>query len=143
MSGSTGLTILYRQQDPVEVAGARVRHGDLWLPLERLRETTGWELKPHGLCAGEMCVPVPKGREHEWATDDCFNLSAFARHLDQPVVHDDKANVWAFGDGGPSAGTGLSSAEAPDFALPDLDGTMHRLSGYRGQKVLLLAWASW
>jgi hypothetical protein len=90
-----------------------------------------------------MCVPVPKGREDEWVTDDRFNLSAFARHLDQPVVHDDEANVWAFGDCGPSGGTGLSSAEAPDFALPDLDGTMHRLSEYRGQKVLLLAWASW
>jgi hypothetical protein len=27
--------------------------------------------------------------------------------------------------------------------LPDLDGKMHRLSDYRGQKVFLLAWASW
>jgi hypothetical protein len=27
--------------------------------------------------------------------------------------------------------------------LPDLDGNLHRLSDYRGKKVLLSAWASW
>ena len=37
----------------------------------------------------------------------------------------------------------LRSGEAPDFALPDLSGRMHRLSDYRGKKVLLYAWASW
>ena len=26
---------------------------------------------------------------------------------------------------------------APDFALPDQNGTMHRLSDYRGQRVIL------
>ena len=30
-----------------------------------------------------------------------------------------------------------------DFELPDLDGKLHRLSDYRGQKVLLVTWASW
>lgn len=37
----------------------------------------------------------------------------------------------------------LASLQAPDFELPDLDGKMHRLSDYRGKKVLLAAWASW
>ena len=32
---------------------------------------------------------------------------------------------------------------APDFALPDLSGRVHRLSDYRGQKVFLTTWASW
>ena len=35
------------------------------------------------------------------------------------------------------------SAEAPDFTLPDLDGRPFRLSVLRGQKVVLVAWASW
>jgi len=35
----------------------------------------------------------------------------------------------------------LTSAKAPDFALPDIDGTLHRLSDYLGQKVILYAWA--
>jgi len=32
---------------------------------------------------------------------------------------------------------------AADFALPDPTGRLHRLSDYRGKKVLLVTWASW
>lgn len=32
---------------------------------------------------------------------------------------------------------------APDFALPDLNGTVHHLADYEGQKVYLFFWASW
>jgi peroxiredoxin len=31
----------------------------------------------------------------------------------------------------------------PDFTLPDLEGNQWRLSGLRGRKVLIYAWASW
>ena len=37
----------------------------------------------------------------------------------------------------------LESLEAPDFALPDLAGRVHRLSEQRGKKVLLVVYASW
>jgi hypothetical protein len=37
----------------------------------------------------------------------------------------------------------LESLEAPDFALPDLAGRVHRLSEHRGKKVLLVVYASW
>ena len=37
----------------------------------------------------------------------------------------------------------LTSLDAPDFSLPDLDGKMHSLSEHRGKKVLLVSWASW
>jgi cytochrome c biogenesis protein CcmG/thiol:disulfide interchange protein DsbE len=32
---------------------------------------------------------------------------------------------------------------APDFALTDLDGKEHKLSDYKGKKVLLVLWATW
>ena len=37
----------------------------------------------------------------------------------------------------------LLSLEAPDFTLPDLDGRPHTLAEHRGQKVFLVAYASW
>jgi peroxiredoxin len=32
---------------------------------------------------------------------------------------------------------------APDFNLPDLEGTLHRLHDLKGQVVLLVFWATW
>ena len=37
----------------------------------------------------------------------------------------------------------LTTLEAPDFRLPDMNGKLHALSDFRGKKVLLLTWASW
>ncbi len=33
--------------------------------------------------------------------------------------------------------------QAPDFALPDIDGKTHRLSDYRGRPVIVNFWATW
>ena len=45
------------------------------------------------------------------------------------------------GDGGHRAA--LSTAVAPELTLPTIDGEPFDLSSLRGQKVLLVAWASW
>ena len=37
----------------------------------------------------------------------------------------------------------VGAAEARDFSYPDLDGTMHHLSDYRGKWVLVNYWATW
>ena len=42
----------------------------------------------------------------------------------------------------PPVGTDVGNVH-PDFLLPKLDGTFGRLSDYRGQKVLLIHFASW
>jgi peroxiredoxin len=36
-----------------------------------------------------------------------------------------------------------SNFPAPDFALPDLDGRVHRLSDFRGKLVFLNVWTTW
>jgi peroxiredoxin len=41
------------------------------------------------------------------------------------------------------APAGLLGQPAPALSLPDLDGTLHRLSDYRGRRVVLNFWASW
>ena len=127
------------------LAGAKPEGDSLWLSNTDLTAVSGWELKPEGACKGDICIPIPSQRESEFVREGgkAFNLAAFARHLGQPVVHDDTNGVWYFGEGAMKRRESLASLEAPDFELPDLDGKMHRLSDYRGKKVLLAAWASW
>jgi len=43
-----------------------------------------------------------------------------------------------------NSSTGVSAGDkAPDFVLPRLDGTVQKLSNYRGQVVLVNFWATW
>jgi hypothetical protein len=58
------------------------------------------------------------------------------------LVHDERHGLWVLGPSTVS-GRALESAEAPDFVLPDLDGRPFRFASLRGQKVVLVAWASW
>ena len=128
---------------PVELADAQIDGDDLWLPTSSLESRTGWALKPEGACRGDVCVPLPHGRERDFAHDSRFNITALARHLGQPVVHDGPSGTWAIGESAENRASALRSLEAPDFTLPDLDGNLHSLSQYRGKKVFLVSWASW
>ncbi|MEE9254167.1 MAG: ResA-like WAxxUGC motif-containing protein, partial [Pseudomonadales bacterium] len=57
-----------------------------------------------------------------------------------PIVKAEESGLWALGP--ESIGSrALTTAEAPDIALPDLAGDLFRLSSLRGQKVLIYAWA--
>ena len=95
---------------------------------------TGWQIKPEGACKGDLCVPLP-------APDSrLFDVRLLAERLGMPLVHDEAAGLWCLG---PESGRVLATAEAPDFTLPDLDGDGFTLSGLRGQKVVLVAWAPW
>jgi hypothetical protein len=119
----------------------------VWLDASELKQLAGWELKPEGICHGDLCVPIPPGRESEFASKHdgatWLNFSALADQMGKPWAGDSKNRVWYFGAEAADRGNALSSLEAPDFELPDLDGKLHRLSDYRGRKVFLLAWASW
>jgi hypothetical protein len=138
-------TILYDALE-TELAGAEAEGDRLLIPLDDLERATGWTAKPEGLCRSEICVPVPADRQAEWLDGEPRRLdfAAFAAHLGHAVARDEARGVWSFG---PPADRGAASASgpvaAPDFRLPDLDGTLHSLSDYRGKKVLLYCWASW
>ena len=139
----TATTVIYADQ-AAEIANASAQGDNLWMPLDEVGRATGWQLKPEGVCKGELCVPLPPHRRDEFVrADQSFNLAEFARHLGQAVVHDDAHAVWFFGEATETRRNHLLTLEAPDFTLPDIDGKMHSLSDYRGQKVLLLSWASW
>ena len=141
-----GATVLYGEHES-RVDSARADGGALWIALPDLSTATGWELKPEGVCKDEICVPVPDARRAALIHDDSsatwFNLSEFARWIEQPVAHDDDRAVWYFGPAGWEWKTRLTSQLAPDFSLPDLAGQRHTLKELLGKKVFLLFWASW
>lgn len=128
---------------PVAIEPLDASDSELWLSLDSLAAATGWELKPEGACKGDVCVPIPGGREREFVRTGAFNIAALAGHLGQPFAGDGSARAWVIGEAGAERTESLRSLQAPDFTLPDLEGVEHRLSDYRGRKIFLVSWASW
>ena len=96
---------------------------------EEFEQATGWEIKPEGACKGEMCVPLPEG---------AFDLPSLAERLGMAMVSE--PGLWAVGPE-TLAGRALTTADASDFRLPDLDGNEFRIMSLRGTKVLIVSWA--
>ena len=115
----------------------------LWLDASQIREATGWDWKPQGLCRDDTCMPVLRGASPPMVDGDRLDLAAFWRYAGWPLVHDEQQRFWVLGEGAAGRADALSSLQAPDFELPDLQGHMHRLSDLRGQRVFLSTWASW
>ena len=120
---------------------------DLWVTLADLTRATGFVLKPQGVCRKELCFPLPKQRKADFLARrgkvTWFNLSAFARLVNQPVARDEKLAAWCFGLRQEAQNAYLQTLEAPNFTLPDSRGKPHSLADLRGKKVLLITWASW
>ena len=107
----------------------------LQLDSAELAQRTGWHLRPEGACKGDLCIPLPS------LQDGRLDARVLAERLGMPLVHDATHNVWCLGP--EAGGSALTTAAAPELVLPDLTGTPFALRNLRGQKVLLLAWASW
>lgn len=104
---------------------------DLSMSAAAFAAGTGWVIKPEGACRAEVCVPLASG---------AFDVTATASTLGMAVVHEPRSGHWSIGPAS-IGGRALTSAQAPDLVLDDLDGNEFRLSSLRGQKVLLVAWA--
>ena len=70
-------------------------------------------------------------------------IDALAAAGDRPLAIDREEGVAYLGVTARVRAERLATLEAPDFSLPDLEGRVHSLSEHRGQKVLLVAYASW
>lgn len=141
---ATKVTVLAGEKT-VAIERAMMRGTDLLVPVGDVPAITGFEVKPQGLCTAEVCIPMPK--DAGWLTDykgaAYFNVTAFAKRMNQVFAVDPSQNVWSFTPVPEAQASRLASGEAPDFALPDRDGKTVRLSDFRGKKVLILTWASW
>ncbi len=111
------------------------------IPADALAAATGWELKPEGLCRGEVCVPVRD--RATLVTDGTVSLAALADALHRPVVIDEACGVGALGVDPIAIGAGLRDRVASDFTLPTLTGELFSFSSIGRKKKVLIAWASW
>lgn len=136
------ITVLHDQRQTHWPDGAADGEA-LWLDAAAVEAATGWAWKPEGLCRDAVCVPLPRGADAGVVREGRLDLAAMWRRSGQPVVHDAASRTWVLGGGASQRGAALASGLAPDFELPDLQGRRHRLSQYRGRKVLLATWASW
>jgi hypothetical protein len=110
----------------------------LVVSADELARETGWEVKPEGACKGDVCVPLPG----EARVDGGLDVNVIAERLGMPLVRDEAHGLWALG---PETLNGrvLTTAVAPELELPDVNGRPFRLSSLRGQKVVMVAWASY
>lgn len=113
--------------DTLDVSPAEFEHG------------TGWSIEERGACNGDVCVPLPPSARHDGRLD----VNEVASRLGMPLVADEDRRLWALGPAAGPTSRVLVDARAPDLELPGFDGNPFRLSSLRGQKVLLVAWASW
>jgi hypothetical protein len=121
---------------PATIDGDRVR-----LSPAAVETALGWKLTAEGLCREAICVPVRDRASLETAAG--LDLAALAAALGRPLALDVAERAAYLGASAEDRGRPLAALEAPDFALPDLAGRVHRLSEHRGKKVLLIAYASW
>jgi len=136
------IRVLHESRDTT-LPEAKAAGDALWVDRTDIERATGWAWKAEGLCRDETCIPLPRGIDKPMVAGDRLDIAALWRHAGWPVVRDDSSHLWVLGDGASRRADALASLEAPDFELPDLDGTRHRLSDFRGRRVFLATWASW
>jgi peroxiredoxin len=136
----TQITVIDDQVRTVD-ATPDVARGTFLIDADQLPRAIGWELKPTGLCQEHTCVPVfdPSSL---WV-DGQLDLVAVAGALRRPVVVDVEAGLMALALPAERRHQALDDLRAPAFELPDLDGKLHALDEWSGQKRLLVTFSSW
>jgi hypothetical protein len=109
--------------------------------LKDFEKTTGWVLKPEGLCKGDICYPVRNVSELSDGVN--IDLAMFAKLTNQSLVFDSEYEVAALGELASTRAKSMSTLDAPDFKLPDIHGKQISFSDFNRRKRLLLAWSSW
>lgn len=127
--------------DGVNEVEAQLLDGRALVDDAGLEAALGWQLKPEGLCRGDVCVPVRDGAAI--ASGDRIDLGRVGELLGMASLLDDVAGLLAVSAPAADRGAALKGRVAPDFTLPDLDGDLHSLEEFKDRKRLLIAFASW
>jgi hypothetical protein len=108
---------------------------------EELPATLGWTLKPEGLCRDNACIVVPD--ENAVREGDLVDVMKVADVLDRPAALDETSGFVAIGVPRERRRSALNDLKAPDFTLPDIDGSPVKFFDNRSKKKLLVAFSSW
>jgi len=119
----------------------QVGFGKLGVSADDFARATGWSLKPEGLCKGEICVPVRDTAA--MSNGAAIDLAEFARVTGRDMVIDASRNVVAMGEQASSRAAAMTTLDAPNFTLLDINGNLVSLSDFANRKKLILAWSSW
>ena len=106
----------------------------LLLSTEALLACTGWELKAHGLCRGDVCVPA--------ALTAPVSLVEVATTLRRPLATETLGDRTVAVLGEASGQTIHTGALAPTVTLKDVDGNDVQITG-SGRKTAVVAWSTW
>ena len=109
----------------------------LRVSAEEIEQRSGWKVEELQACRGDVCVPITP----ETCSESLVDASLLAEQLLMPLVHNEQHGIYSLGP--EAGGRALSSAVAPPLVRPDLQGGTFDLRSLLGQKVLLVAWASW
>jgi hypothetical protein len=120
---------------------ATTRDGRILVSPRDVSVVLGWEVKPEGLCRGDVCVPV--GAEAGVRHGAQIDLVAAAALLGSTALIDEPGAIAAISVSAPDRRGALKDRKAADFTLPDLDGRRHSLEEFKDRKRLLVAFASW
>jgi hypothetical protein len=131
--------------------------GNAYVPAEPLLDAFGAHIEsaPSGsvsVCVGEdVCALVDTDGTDDrllWDDDDggswMIAVDAAPGLLRAHYTWDGASDALALEPGPTPAETGLAVGDPfPEIALPDMDGRLVSLGGFRGRKVVLFTWASW
>ncbi len=126
----------------------RPEGADLWLTPAHFEAVTGFALKPEGFCRDALCVPMPPARATQLrrgsASNSAINIAAFAASDGTAMGRQRRGRLLGARRTGRSAQRRVAVTRSAGFRTAgSATESPHRLSDYRGLKVLLASWASW
>jgi hypothetical protein len=127
--------------DAAHEVDASAAAGTLLLDPATLQDVTGWELKPEGLCCGDICVPTRNRPDLE--VDGGIDLRVVADLLGRPLAVDDETQTFALGESPAQRATQLSEGALDGLVLRDIDGQPFQWAALGRKKKVLVTWASW
>ena len=120
-----------------------LREDDGYVAAADLTAATEWELKPSGLCRGEVCVPL-LGRDITAPGDPTrIDLPGWAAALGLLTASDEDARVVALAPAAATHARETADGKAPPLPLNDVDGNPVAFEDLSGHKRVLVTWASW